>query len=128
MRILIIGQNPAKDRELWPAFHNTKSGDRLFRWLEEAGLKNYDTANIWDKSGKLPSMKILRETAIHNIRWHLPFDKVITVGKVADKIFKYIAHSKYKILNIPHPSGLNRKLNDPNVEKQIIENIREFIK
>lgn len=128
--ILIIGQNPAKGFEHNPAFEGTKSGKRLFKWLKKAKIYNYTCLNIWQKSGKLPNILEVKydfcRNLLHNRNW--PYNKIVTVGKISDKVIKQILIDHRNILNIPHPSGLNRKLNDPKVEEQIIKDLREFVK
>lgn len=127
MKLLIIGQNPARGMENETPFHNTKSGERLFRWLKDSGVSLDDCTfiNVWYKLGKLPGSLLMRQYSSLNLKKH-NCDRIITVGKVAQKIIAPL--TKLPILNIPHPSGLNRKLNDPKIEQQIIQNLKEFVK
>lgn len=125
--ILIVGQNPAKGMEDKKPFYGTRSGDVLFRWLIRAGIyrESYKLVNLWPKSGKLGSTKDLKLRGGVVVR-DLDWSKIITVGKVADRYVRPLVNEK-PLLNIPHPSGLNRKLNDHKAEDKIIKDIIKFL-
>jgi len=128
MIILVIGQNPAKGREGELAFLDTRSGERLFRWLSEAGIELHRVhfVNLWPKEGKLPNSRELANNA-HRIVRNYEWDCIFTVGNVAAKyVGRLLPINKW--LPLPHPSGRNRQLNDKNLEKTIIEDIKYFLK
>jgi uracil-DNA glycosylase len=52
-----------------------------------------------------------------------PPDKVIALGNL---VAKYFENRKIEHLKVPHPSGLNRMWNDPELEPKVIEEIRGF--
>jgi hypothetical protein len=109
---------------------------RITKWSDQAGLKEWTWTNLIDfKSSKL---KLKKEKVIA-FPDYLPkefgpvevdFDikriegyKVIALGNLVAKYFeiKNIEH-----LKVPHPSGLNRMWNDPELEPKVIEEIRGF--
>lgn len=49
---------------------------------------------------------------------------LISVGK---EVSKMIDRAKLAHLSIPHPSGLNRKLNDPRFEPEVVKNIKQYV-
>ena len=80
---------------------------RITKWSIQAGIKNWDWTNISDPNH-------LKQ--IENSR-------VIAMG---NDVAKYFTKNNIKHLKVPHPSGLNRMWNDPELEPKVIEQIRGF--
>jgi hypothetical protein len=100
MRALLIGDTPSK-HNICPtiAFHGTKSWRVLQTWLVELGIAKPMLANSTDIDidAKLEYAEVGR----------LP---IIVLGRAAEKRIKALGVCCYYAL--PHPSGLNRKLNN----------------
>jgi uracil-DNA glycosylase len=100
-KVLIIGQQPVTPTS--KAFENAKCKKKLLKWLESMGVTEYELANQSD-------LDIYEK--ITN------FDgKIITLGKIAEKRIKSMDVYAWPL---PHPSGLNRKLNDKDYEDHVI--------
>ncbi len=80
---------------------------RITKWSLEAGIKNWTWTNISDPNH-------LKQ--IENSR-------VIAMG---NDVAKYFTKNNIEHLKVPHPSGLNRMWNNPELEPQVIEQIRGF--
>jgi len=80
---------------------------RITKWSIQAGIKNWDWTNISDPNH-------LKQ--IENSR-------VIAMG---NDVAKYFTKNNIEHLKVPHPSGLNRMWNDPELEPKVIEQIRGF--
>jgi len=52
------------------------------------------------------------------------YDKVISLGGFPSKALKKIGVDHFVM---PHPSGLNRKLNDPAYEKQALQECKDYL-
>jgi uracil-DNA glycosylase len=55
---------------------------------------------------------------------HYPNAKIIALGKTAEQALLMLKVENF--LSIPHPSGLNRSLNDPETLRLTKENIKHF--
>lgn len=111
MRVLLVGANPSK-KNLFShvPFVGTKSEKVLNEWIEFLDLKNYTIINASDRVlekgeklqvGDFNIERLVRESEKHDV--------VIALGADASKACSLCAIEHYKL---PHPSGLNRQLND----------------
>ena len=82
---------------------------RITKWSKLAGIEeqNWDWTNISDPD----HMK------------HIQGCKVIAMG---NEVHDYFKKNNIEHLKVPHPSGLNRMWNDPELEPKVIEEIRGF--
>ena len=91
---------------------------RITKWSDQAGLEEWTWTNLVDF--KSPKLK-LKEVDFDTKR--IEGYKVIALGNV---VAKYFEIRKIEHLKVPHPSGLNRMWNDPELEPKVIEEIRGF--
>jgi uracil-DNA glycosylase len=127
MRILFVGQSPSKrnfDSNI--AFHGTQSFKTLINWIDKARLDYFDCVFVnacTAVDAKEPTesdIALLRETVKRQ-----PWDtKVVAVGKVAAWALRSAGIENY--LELPHPSGLNRQLNDKEFVAKKVEELRDF--
>jgi len=117
-KILVLGISPgfAGSRA------DSKSVQRVNRWLAECGVTEteYDWQNCSDQPGTRP-----KQSEILKKRYEVAlYDKVICLGNIPARWCKslYIPHIK-----APHPSGVNRKWNDPAAEPATVEQIRNYL-
>lgn len=117
-----------------PFWHDAKSTKVLHDWLWKADLDlslnnvfmfanvaNYVTENnrplkVAEIKAALPE---LRETIDQN-----EVDKIVALGKTAEKALTLLGLDFYAM---PHPSGLNRKLNDKNYVEEKINGLKEYL-
>jgi uracil-DNA glycosylase len=127
MRIVFVGSNPSQKRKLNGAFTpDTVSGRVLHEWIRAAEIDLWHTLNIVDyiteNNRPLNKSEILPH--IPHIKLSLSFcTKIVAMGKTAHKALQLagIPH-----LEMPHPSGLNRKLNDPEYVSKCIAMLRDY--
>lgn len=133
MRILFIGDEPsAKNVDPRIPFVGTASYKRLLRWIGELDLdiRRVDIINSKDdmRSDWVP-------------------DKIIFLGKGTEEKFKaetkeFLVYSDYGYFRLPthqwsydttpritidHPSPRNRKLNSRKYEKEMLQNLKNWI-
>lgn len=128
-KILILGQNPSRSN-LFPnvPFVGTKSGEILFHWIVSAGIVGkYELHNVLPVIGSVSKRDVRIQMA--NSKTFLCMlhgkTRIIAVGRIAEYAIK-IKKADIPLLYVPHPSGLNRILNEPGKEEEIINNIRNF--
>lgn len=121
MKILIVGQNPKTRRNIKEPFVGTKSYDVLTSWLSSAGIpmSAVRIINASNKVGKVTQKDVNRRRLKKELEAH---KYVVTLGNYAKQATISVSKESllsYIVLCIPHPSGLNRQLNN-------IENVRIF--
>lgn len=113
MRLLVVGQNPSTKTV------NNQTLSRLADWMSQAGVLHWSFVNVSSDPRKIEPTREDREFLWGCI---ICSDTVciIALGSKAAWILKQLNVS---YLKLPHPSGLNRQLNDPFVEMQAINSL-----
>jgi hypothetical protein len=115
MKILVLGLNPT-----------SKGGScgtirRLKTWLDELGLDIVSFDNISHKQGSVNLRNIdgqyVREISVG-------YDKIITLGKTADTALDIMGIHHFCL---PHPSGLNRQLNQSGYVDQKLKECKDYL-
>jgi uracil-DNA glycosylase family 4 len=135
MKILFVGSNPSSAAKTQNPFcTSTKSGKLLNDWLIASGqyplsLTSTCYANVADYptennrpllTAEIKSNLSLLQRKVDIIK---P-DKIIALGKTAEKALTLLRTDYYPM---PHPSGLNRLLNDPEYVKKKINGLRDYL-
>lgn len=138
-RILFIGSNPSqKSGKNVPFWHDTKSRVTLDKWLLniQIPIEYIDFLNVCMLP--TPNNRPLKTTEIHgclhrleiDITKHIRPDYIIALGKTAEKALNMmkIQETGYNFFTMPHPSGLNRQLNDPKFIEEKIKGLIEYMR
>ena len=112
-KILIVGHSPSKKN-----IRNSPTMKRLHRWLDECGVRTYAFTNL----SPVPCKKLLKENICLD---GLDHNKIITLGGEVSKLMDKAGIQHYAA---PHPSPLNRNLNDISFEKKIIKELGVYIR
>jgi|SRR5688500_16854115 len=128
MRVLLLGTNPsvkAGNNEAFTA--DTVSGRILRGWLEGIDATFiFDNVVACKTANNRPLSKTelaeAQETLLERIKENAP-DRIVALGKSASNILDKLGLS---YLEMPHPSGLNRKLNDKQWLSQKINDLQEY--
>lgn len=134
--IVFIGSNPSiKSSKLTPFWNDTKSAKILRSWLEQ--LKDSDSElffyNVSDQPTennrplKISEIKenlqsLKNKLAIFSE--HKMEIKVVALGKTAEKALTLL---RIPHIAMPHPSGLNRKLNDKAYVQEKIDALIKYV-
>ena len=128
-RVLFVGSNPShKSADPGAAFHvSTKSGATLAVWCRNLNNEIIFT-NVFHSPTKSnrplsdgevqEGLQQLRETIQSNSGC-----KVVALGKTASDALNRLGE---RHLAMPHPSGLNRQLNDREFVERKIKELEEF--
>ena len=115
--ILILGINPSSGRP------NKTSAtiQRLNRWMDTLGFIHYSFTNVIHTTGKyrpelvdLDTIKLFSEG----------YEKVIALGPFVSKSLNR-AHVNH--FTLPHPSPLNRQLNDKTFEQDCLMKCKSYL-
>jgi hypothetical protein len=125
--IIFIGSNPSQASDSCHAFDSdTKSWKTLTDWIDRVDISATSFDNI--SHIKTPKNRPLNQQEIRNgMSDLLPklsrFTHVVALGKTASS-----ALTKYGVrhLEMPHPSGCNRLLNDPAYVEVHVKKLKEY--
>jgi uracil-DNA glycosylase len=110
LMLLIVGHSPSK-QDPDGVLDNCQSGRRLNEWLEAIGASRFyeiEKVNAFtlEEAQNLPSSR----KAARRLRKRIKTaDAVIALGKGASTVVSLV---RGDYISLPHPSGLNRQLND----------------
>lgn len=117
-KILIVGINPSSAR---PDKMST-SIKRLTKWADHLGIEYYSFINCIPRPGNYKfsdvDFEALREVS-------KSYDKIIALGGFPSRALKHLDIDHFML---PHPSGLNRLLNNKEYELKILGECNDYIK
>lgn len=114
--VLFVGDKPsAKNTDPEIAFEGTKSGERLREWIALMRLDSEYCVFINRTDASFEAL------ARSHYEARMP---IVGVGREASKALMALAIPHFPL---PHPSGLNRKLNDPKYIRSCLKNCERFL-
>jgi G:T/U-mismatch repair DNA glycosylase len=116
-KILIVGINPSGK-----PFRKGCSLDKINIWAETLGFHHYSFSNVIPYEGEY-KMKNVDLNYVQS--FSKGYKKVIALGGFASKA---LSRAKVDHYILPHPSPLNRKLNDKNYETKCLRECKEWLK
>lgn len=140
-KIIFVGSNPSiRSSSTVPFWHDTKSTKTINGWfgmLEEL-VGETDIHQIGDMlyflnvyNNATPNNRPLKVSEIKQSLPRLKVDilncgecKIIALGKTAQKALDMLGMEHY---SMPHPSGLNRQLNDKNFVAEKINGLKDYL-
>jgi hypothetical protein len=131
-KFAIVAQSPKSERNIKEPVVGTRSYTILSRWLKLAGIDEREIAffNATDDLGPISKAKVVNDaigdkTLVSKLSG---FKYVVSLGNIAQVAVRasktyypsemVMTHGSH--FNIPHPSGLNRKLNNPEEHEMAI--------
>src|ERR1700722_2963725 len=132
-KVLFIGPSPSKkNTDPNIAFKGTKSYTTLLKWIKQLGLKENE-CEFFNISNRIGAKKF-HGLDILNLYYTLKDAKnrkmkIITLGKQVQKTLdKNPDYFRTMFFSLPHPSGLNRKLNDKTYVKKELGICKKWLK
>lgn len=132
-RVLCVGSNPSKKSLTHNAFDlSTKSGQLVDRWLlpyekliaTRAHVNVYNQPTENNRPLKKSEIEANCSRLLSNIEEFEP-DLVVAFGKTAATALDILGIPYYEM---PHPSGLNRQLNDPNFVTEKLKGLEDALR
>lgn len=133
-KIIFLGSNPSNASPFNDPFTHCKSRIVLEQWLPALGLTLDDVEFANVSNEKTPNNRPLRRHEIDveypRLRALLAQRAVVTLGKTAELAAGFVAFTlsadqKPVVINLPHPSGRNRVLNDKAKVAEILQKARQ---
>lgn len=136
MKILILAQNPKTIKNLTQPLAGTKSHKILKSWLEAAEVPEeiLELRNAVAEVGastdvlKAVTAKLRRGGWVEEL---IGYPVIVCLGRIAEKAILETRQLYFPNVQdwdhffLPHPSGLNRQLNDPEVHLEAVEQLKE---
>ena len=118
--LIFLGLNPSK---LKVSVGRNTAHIRFTEWLDVLGLKSAHFANLspdpeWDMKFKTFDHDDVKTGLAE-------YNKIVTWGDKVSNYIKRLGISNHCV--IPHPSGLNRKINDHKYVMHTLEKCKEYI-
>ena len=118
MKLLIIGQNPSSKA-------GSTSLKNLYKWMDVLEVNNFSFTNV--STFCTPNNRPLKSSEYQLNRLSTEacgYEKIIALGKVASKALKKLNIDHFCL---PHPSGLNRQLNNKEYITKVLFDCNNWI-
>lgn len=136
MRMLILAQNPKTAHNLTNPLQGTKSWTVLNRWLKEARipLELLELRNAYRHTGAETPTASVTTGLVESGEWVsliLGYPVIVALGRYAANAVLRTREAYFPNVKdwdhffLPHPSGLNRKLNDPEEHIKAVQTLRK---
>jgi hypothetical protein len=114
--VAFVGQNPSAK-----AARNGNTFPRLNDWVDKLGLDTFTFMNAYPHPGKCK----VSDVNLDNLRKALyKFSKVVALGNFAAEALTKAGIHHFKL---PHPSPLNRQINDDRFINSKLDECREYL-
>lgn len=118
-KIIIVGQNPGNNPNA--AKFKNHTIDRLNQWCDDLGIVYYGFVNAVSNPGKCKTSDVDFDVLESTVRGHY---NVLALGAFASNCLKIINTPHFKL---PHPSPLNRQMNDKEFVKNTLAECKEYL-
>jgi len=121
-KVLIVGMNPSNTLEKVKVRKNS-TFDRLNKWMDRLGVCHYSFINVInDRNIKLNHKNVDDKFLLSATK---DYNHIIALGGFASDS---LVRAKINHFRLPHPSPLNRLLNDKHFEKAILNQCSKYLK
>lgn len=127
MKIVFVGSNPSRASIDETAFHkSTRSSEILYQWIRTIeGTKEFlNVSSIKTQNNRPLKLSEIKSSLPELARrlQEIRADHIVALGKTATKALTLLGE---RFFEMPHPSGMNRKLNDKVYMQQKIKELVE---
>ena len=119
MKVLVVGMCPSDKPTL--GYKRNPSFKRLEAWMDELGVQHFSFINVFDKPHVPTLSKVKAKPLIEAAKG---YDNVLALGGFVSMALN---RAMVEHFQLPHPSPLNRLLNDKDYEKQILERCKDYL-
>lgn len=135
MKMLILAQNPKIPMNLTEPLKGTKSWKTFSEWITAASIpvEALEIRNAFDKIewtssfGSKITRKLIKGGWVEEI---IGYPVIVCLGRVSEEAIRRTRELYFPNVTdwdhyfLPHPSGLNRVLNDPEIHLAAIETLK----
>jgi hypothetical protein len=117
--VIVLGIAPSRIQA------GTRKGlslEKVDAWMKAAGFPEYGFHNVIPYPCERPKWSLVDT---HQLLYHAnPREKIVALGNFVSGVCSRMGIEHFKM---PHPSGRNRKLNDPEYEKSQVNALTEYL-
>jgi hypothetical protein len=115
--VIVVGINPSSGKQN----KTSPSIKKLNCWMDSFGIDYYSFTNVIHQTGAYKQSFVDKNALLCYIKG---YKKVIALGPFVSKTLNSIGVDHY---TMPHPSPLNRQLNDKEYEAMKLEECKKFM-
>jgi len=120
MKVLIVGMCPSNKPTL--GYKRNATFTKLESWMDTLNVKHFSFINTFD----YPATPTLSKVDYKRLSTATKeYDNVLALGGFVSLALERLGIDHFKM---PHPSPLNRQLNDKSYEKKILKECKEYLK
>lgn len=130
VNVVFVGSNPSASSPDSSPFHvSVKSRKTLETWIESINA-NFVFVNVCDEKTEdnrplsISQIRDARDSLLAKLAQY-PNARIVSLGKIAARALTEAGVRNF--LALPHPSGLNRKLNDPELVRNTKQSLAKYI-
>lgn len=122
MRVIVIGMNPGDRRP--KTVNESTFHKRLNSWMDEICVDKYSFVNAQQRPGKkfAPTKSDLN-FVVDSVSCS-DYDAILALGKNSSSVLRRLGLEHFAL---PHPSGLNRQLNDREFVRSVLGACKEYV-
>ena len=120
-KILVIGLNPSNRPTHGNRHVKNSTFDRLHRWMDEIEVEHFSFMNVNDRRGRT-TMKDVDFETISEVSY--TYTRIVCLGGFVSRVLERMGIQHFRM---PHPSPLNRQLNDKDYERKMIDECRRYV-
>ena len=127
MTVIFVGSNPSNASTTEEPFHgSTRSSKILAEWTKNINVeKRYvNVANQKTENNRALTSAEIKAELPRLAQNLVGADKIVALGKTAAKALTLLRVQFYEL---PHPSGLNRLLNNPRYVEEKIKGLQDYV-
>ena len=120
MKVLVVGMCPSNK----PTLGNKQNATfkKLEKWMDALDVKHFSFINTFDYTATPTLSKVDYKRLSTATK---EYDNILALGGFVSLALERIGVDHFKM---PHPSPLNRLLNDKKYEKQVLKHCKEYLK
>lgn len=118
-KVLVVGMCPSDKPTL--GYKRNASFNRLESWMNELGVKHFSFINVFDKPHAPTLSKVKGKPLVEASEG---YTNVLALGGFVSETLNRLHIEHYKL---PHPSPLNRLLNEKAYEEMVLKECKEYL-
>ena len=117
--VIIVGMCPSNKPTL--GYKRNATFNRLEAWMDELGIKHFSFINVFGEPHAPTLSKVKGKPLVEATKG---YKNVIALGGFVSQALNRLNVEHFQL---PHPSPLNRLLNDKEYEKQVLEQCKDYL-
>lgn len=118
---LFVGLNPAAQHP-GPDWNSNATFSRIFDWCDKLNIRHFSFVNVSHRSGVFDRNTVDAQFLMKAVYGHN--GAVVALGR---EVASVLARTRVSFFKMPHPSPLNRLLNDKEYEEMMLRELALYL-